>query len=70
VEDVLVHKINTYMKIEIYKNDKIIKSNKVNLNSDRFKLNLDFKSINRLQGNKIILEHMFQIQKTESITNG
>jgi len=58
------------MKIEIYKNDKIIKSNKVNLNSDRFKLNLDFKSINRLQGNKIILEHMFQIQKTESITNG
>jgi hypothetical protein len=58
------------MKIEIYKNDEIIKSNKVNLNSDRFKLNLDFKSINRLQGNKIILEHMFQIQKTESITNG
>lgn len=58
------------MKIEIYKNDEIIKSKKVNLNPDRFKLNLDFKSINRLQGNKIILEHMFQIQKTESITNG
>jgi hypothetical protein len=58
------------MKIEIYKNEKIIKSKKVNLNLDRFKLNIDFKSINRLQGNKIILEHVFQIQKSESITNG
>ena len=30
------------MKIEIYKNEKIIKSKKVDLNPDRFKLNLDF----------------------------
>jgi hypothetical protein len=58
------------MKIEIYKNEKRIKSKKVNLNLDRFKLNIDFKSINRLQGNKIILENVFQIQKSESITNG
>lgn len=55
------------MKIEIYKNEKIIKSKKVDLNLDRFKLNLDFKSINRLHGNKIILEHMFQLTKNECL---
>ena len=57
------------MKIEIYSNKKKIKSHK------KSKLNMkmiepDFNSINKLRGNKIVLEFLFQNQKLESLKNG
>jgi hypothetical protein len=49
--------------MEIYKNNKLIKPRKKKLVEPEF--NLNFSSIRSLNGNKIILEHMFQINKME-----
>ncbi len=53
---------NIYMKIEIEKKKK--KQQKIKT----LQLNeIDFSSINKLIGNKIILEHTFQLTKNECL---
>lgn len=52
------------MKIEIRKNNKIIKSKKIKLKKPNL-IDIDFSSIKSLVGNKIMLEQMFQQTKKE-----
>lgn len=54
------------MRIEIYKNEKPVKVKKTKLKQPKL-IDIEFKSINNLVGNKIMLESMFQITKSESL---
>lgn len=54
------------MRIEIYKNEKPVKVKKTKLEKPNI-TDIDFKSIKSLVGNKIMLESMFQLTKSESL---
>lgn len=52
------------MRIEIYKNQKPVKVKKTKLIKPNI-IDIDFKSIKSLVGNKIMLEQSFQLTKSE-----
>jgi len=54
------------MKIEIIENEQPIKVKKTKLEQPNM-IEIDFKSIKGLVGNKIMLESMFQQTKSESL---
>lgn len=56
---------NIYMKIEILKNKKKIQIKKKGKLKELIVPEIDFSSINRLKGNKILLEYFFQNAKLE-----
>lgn len=55
--------------IEITKNNKPVKVKKKKLKQPQL-IDLDFSSIKQLTGNKILLEHVFQMIKNECLDNG